>query len=535
MAYVMSYGQEDMTTVWETRLSHKTKHVGTGLEGNYSYAASEKEISVINNNDGKIVWTKTFKEIAPKLRKIDELIPFWEANTIFLFDKKAGKDQIACIDMKTGKLLWTTQKYQKLTEESVVYIPEEDGFAIALKNELVFIKTQTGEEKWSTSKFKGVVGQYVYQDGHMVAVNFVPGTLAAFFTGFKNQIAKINLANGDIVWEQNYIGRAERKVITGEFLFDLDIEDDLVVLKMNGIQTYNYNTGAKLWSAAFDYTAKIVNAPSGSVKFGVYGAVADPIFDGDDVYVLDMSSKKTQYLKRYDRNTGKLIWTSAEIKAARAIPNIEKSGDKIILQIGGTIEAQALIKKTERSSDGSVTITIEKRVWYPDVKPWGLMAINAKDGSVGWRSERFKKGISNSFTVEDNVIVSSGKALYSLRVADGKDNYEIPLKDDGIGRGEKLLMYKNKAIVIGTKGISSHNISDGKLVASGKYKKSYLEEFEGDYLIMKTVKSDIASFYLENCQFKRFNAKKGAATTLSTDGNFVYVYEKKEVTKLATK
>jgi len=106
-----------------------------------------------------------------------------------------GKDQIACVNMETGKLLWSTTKYQKITEEVVLYIPEEDAFAMSLKNELVFIKAQTGEEVWSTTKFKGVVGKYVYDPDArtMVMVNFVPGGLAAFFTGFKNQIAKINL------------------------------------------------------------------------------------------------------------------------------------------------------------------------------------------------------------------------------------------------------------------------------------------------------------------------------------------------------
>lgn len=536
-AGLSGFAQEDMSEAWNIRLEHKITRHGTGLEGagEVSYAASDKQITVFNNEDGKVLWSKAFKELAPKLRKIDELIPFWESNTIFLFEKKAGKDQIACIDLKTGKLLWNTQQYQNLTEDNIVYIKEEDGFAVSLKDKLVFIKTQTGEEKWSTAKFKGVVGKYIYKDGHMVAVNFVPGGLAAMFTGFKNQIAKINIANGDIIWEQTYVGRAERKVITREFVFDLDIEGNMVVLKMNGMQTYDFKTGAKLWAAAFDFTAdKMVARPQGTKKFGVYGAVAEPIFVGDDVYVLDMSSKKSQYLKKYDRNTGKLLWTSAEIKQARAIPAMSLSGDKIVLQKGGTVEAQAYIRKKVKQGDAYVWVT-ERKVWYPDVKPWGLMAINVADGSFAWKSERFKKGISNSFTIDGNAIVTSGKALYSLKVSDGSDNYEIPLKDDGIGRGEKLEIYKDKAVVIGSKGVATHNISDGKLIASGKYKKSYLEDYQGDYIIMKTDKSDIASFTLPTCTFKRFNAKKGAGTSLSKDGNFVYVYEKKDVTKLKTK
>lgn len=533
------YAQEEMSTVWESKLEHKIDHTGTGQEGRgYSYAASDKEITVFSNKDGKNLWTKTFKSYQDegcKLRKIDELIPFWESNTIFLFERKLGKDQIACIDIESGKLLWQTEKYQNLTSESIIYIAEEEGFAVALKEELVFIKAKTGEEKWNTAKFKGTVGKYIYRDGHIVAVNFVPGGLAALFTGFKNQIAKINMSNGEIVWEQTYVGRAERKAVTREFVFELDLIDDMVVLRMNGIQNYDFNTGAKLWAAAFDFSAEVIRKPQDATAFGVYGAVADPIFDGDDVYVLDMSNKKSQYLKKYDKNTGKLLWTSKEIKEARAIPSMGRAGDKIILQIGGVVEAQAIIRKQVKQSDGSYVWVTERNVWYPDVKPWGLQAFNISDGSQAWDSERFRKGITNSFTVGDNVIVSSGKVLYSLKVADGSDVYEVELKDDGIGTGEKLELYEDKAIVVGSKGIASHNISDGKLVASGKYKKSYLEAKKGDYLIMKTAGSDIAAYNMKNCQYKQFKARKGATTALTEEGDYVYVYEKKTVTKLATK
>lgn len=548
-----TFAQDDMSVVWESKLEHKIESFGTGTEDRgYSYAASEKEITVFDNKTGKILWIKRFKDVAPKLRKVDEVIPLWESDAILLFDKKAGKDQAACVDMKTGNLLWNSERFQLSASfasafagsqnettgfaDLFVDIPEENGFMVTLKKEIIFVDAKTGKERWSTEKFKGVMGAYIYQEGFVFGVNFVPGGLGALFTGMKNQVVKMDMSNGDIVWEQAYIGRAERKVITREFLFDLDIKDDMLVLRMNGIQTYDIKTGAKLWAAAFDFTAdKMVGKPAGTQKFGVYGAVAEPIFSGDDVYVLDMSSKKSQYLKKYDKNTGKLLWTSAEIKGARAIPAMGLSGDKIVLQLGGVVEAQAYIRRKEKASDGTYTWVTERKVWYPDVKPWGLQAFNTSDGSLAWDSERFKKGISNSFTIEGNVIITSGKALYSIAAADGNVNYEIPLKDDGIGRGEKLELYNDKAVVIGGKGISTHNISDGKLIASNKYKKSFLEDYKGDYLIMKTDRADIACFDLKDCSFKQFNAKKGSESTLSTEAEFVYVYEKKVVTKLKVK
>jgi len=165
LSFSALFAQDDMPIVWESKMDHQVLFTGTSLEGEMSYAASDKEMTVFRNDDGKTVWSKPFKEIAPKLRKIDELVPFWASSTIFLFDRKMGSDQIACINLDSGKSLWTTDKYQDVDESMVVYIEEEDCFAITLKKELVYINAQTGEELWSTQKFKGVVGKYVYDSG----------------------------------------------------------------------------------------------------------------------------------------------------------------------------------------------------------------------------------------------------------------------------------------------------------------------------------------------------------------------------------
>ena len=529
--------QDDMPVVWESKMDHKIQYNGTGTEDRgYSYAASDKEITVFENATGKVKWTKKFKDVAPKLGKIDELIPFWESNIIFLFDRKMGKDQIACIDIESGSFLWSTDKYQDVSEDNVVYIPEEQSFAISLKKELVFIKAKTGEERWSTVKFKGVVGAYVYTtDGYLITVNFVPSSLGALFTGFKNQIAKINVKNGDIVWENTYIGRAERKVISGEFLYDLYVDGDKVVLRMNGYQVYDLKTGASIWSAAFDYTPDgIASRPAGAKRFGIYGGVADPLRVGDDLYILDMSNRRSQYIKKYDVNSGKLLWTSTEIKDARAIPNMYVIGDKILLQIGGTVEAQAYIYKRTSNPDGSVTITEEWKIWFPNVKPNGVQAFSTSNGQLVWDSERFRKGITNMIEAGDRVIVSSGKALYSMDVNTGKEYYEVPVAKGGVGNAELIFPYKDMVTVIGEKGVSTFKMNNGDLVGSGKYKTSALEDRFDNIVIMKTTGADIAAFNLDSNNYLEFKARKGASTTLTTDGKFVYVYENKTVTKVKT-
>ena len=530
--------QEDMTQVWTTRLEHKIEYTGTDPnpgEDNISYAASDKEMTVFRNKDGSTVWLKAFKDIAPRLRKIDELIPFWESNTVFLFEKKGGKDVVACIDLPTGNALWTTEKYSNLTDENVIYLKEKDMFAISTNDGLTMIKARTGEELWSTMAFTGAVGKYIIDGDDMVCVNFVPGGLAALFKGFKNQLARIDLKTGKLKWEATYVGRAERKVVTRDFVYDLKLEGNKLFLMLNGIQVYDYVTGAQQWSAAFDFTPEgITGAPAHAKKFGVYGALAQPVVDGNDLYVLDMGNRKSQYVKKYDRMTGKLLWTSPEIKEARAIPGMWVADGKVILQVGGLVETQAYIYWRETQSDGSVVTHEEWRVQYKNIKPCGVQAFNTSDGALAWDSERFKKGITNAFIQDDRFYICSGKALYCIDHKTGADIYEVPLGDDGVGNANAIFAFTDMVGIVGEKGVAMHRRTDGSLSKSNKWKVADIESRHDRMLLMKTEGSDIAAFDLNNCAYKQFNARKGATSTLSYDGAYVYVYEKKDVTKLRT-
>jgi len=275
----------------------------------------------------------------------------------------------------------------------------------------------------------------------------------------------------------------------------------------------------------------LVGKPSGTKVFGVYGAVAEPVIDGEDIYVLDMVSKSKQYVKKYDLNTGKLLWTSREIKDARAIPGMRVENGKVLLQIGGVVEVQ--YQRTYRSGDQMVT---ETAIVFKNVKPFGIQAFNATDGTLSWESERFKKGITNMISFGDNAIVCSGKELYSLDITNGKEKYSVPVSKGGVGLAQMILPFKdNTIVVVGEKGVSTFNADNGDLLNSGKYRTSSLEGVVGNILVMKTPKADIGTFDLNTCKYKDFKARKGATTTLTNEGDFVYVYEKRTVTKLSTK
>ncbi len=539
--------QDEMKEVFETQIDHSFDYTANGDDNGYSIASSSKEITVLDNKSGKVLWNKKYSQISNQLGKVDDIISMWDANVVFVFDRKVGKDKMACIDANTGDLLWVSAKYQNVDDaENIVFISALNAFAVTTKDHLTMIKARTGEELWETDKFKGIVGDYVTtDDGFMVMINMKASAIGSLFAGMKNQIVKINMKNGDVVWDQTYRGAVEKKILTKERIVKLNVEEGKVFLYMNGIQVFDYADGKSLWAAVYDQTPSDVvknKKPIGAVRFGAYGVVAQPVVVGDYIYVLDLVNKRNQYLKKYALKTGKMVWQSAEIKDARAIPGIYVSGDKVILQVGGQVELQ-YVQRT-RNPDGGWTYvnTIEME----NIKPLNVQCFNAITGEQLWESEKMKRGLTNLFLSGNNVIVCSGKALYSMDINTGKENYEKPLKEDNIGDADLIIDYNDQVVILGEKGVSSRKKSDGSLSGSSKFKRSTPLSYNGKYIYgdatiaLYTTGSDYAVYNLKTMEYKRFDARKGAAAYLSDDGLGLYVFEsggmlrKSKFTKMST-
>ncbi len=527
--------QDEMKPTWQANPDHGINFTGTDEEGGrFVYAASEKTMTLYDATTGTQRWSKKFADMAPGLRKIDEVVPMWEADAIMLFDRKMGKDMMAVIDTKDGTALWSTDKFQNVTDESVVYVHEKGAFAVTTKTSLCFVEAKTGKLLWETPKFRGTIGKYIYNgsDGHITMLNYKPTALAALFTGFKNQLVKINSADGNIVWDVVYRGAFEKKILTKEALADMKLDGDKVILQMNGMQVFDYATGATVYNVAYDEAPEVVKKPFGVEKFGAYGTAAQPITDGDNLYVLDMGNRKNQYIKKYNRTDGKLIWTSPEIKDARAIPGMWLVDGVIVLQVGGTVEKQWVDVRTRHTAEGTVKVT-ERVVEFDEVKPFNMQAFDAETGKQLWESERFKKGITNAIVDGKDVVVCSGKALYRLDYKTGKETYEVPLGKDNIGQASYIAAYEgSRVVVVGEKGVSTHNITDGALINSSKYRKStpmfrHGKAVMGNSLAMKTTKGDYAVYDLKTCKYTSYDGREDATACMTYSGKYLFVYEDK--------
>jgi outer membrane protein assembly factor BamB len=388
--------QADMKEVWQTKLEHKAELNELDEESGYIISSNEKEISIVDSKSGKVKWTNDFKKLSGGLlKKVDERIPLWEAKAIFLFDRTGGNDQMAVIDLETGKMLWNSDKYEGVTAGSVAFIPELNMSAIDSKKAFHMIKAKTGEEIWETQGFKGALGKYLFNsaDKTITALNFNPaaagdgvlgglGKMLAGFGAFKSQLTKFNVTNGDILWQTDIKGAVEREIKTRKILAKMTlIGNDKLMLYLQGVQMYDFGNGKLLWSVVHDESIMeetkrgIPSGYSGSkiIKSAVYKAVAEPLIDGNEVYVFDMQSKSKQYVSKYDINPGKLIWKSQELKKLTIAPNLYKVGNKIIIQIGGWAEVQAIVEKKSSSYGLGTSMTTFERVKF--YKDFGLFGV----------------------------------------------------------------------------------------------------------------------------------------------------------------
>jgi outer membrane protein assembly factor BamB len=104
-------------------------------------------------------------------------------------------------------------------------------------------------------------------------VNYQPKGLMALFTGFKNQLMRINADNGSVVWEATYRGVVEKEILTRDPLVTLSIHGDKLFLQLGGLQVFNLANGENLWGAHYE-------PDMGGVKYSGGGKILPPEFMG---------------------------------------------------------------------------------------------------------------------------------------------------------------------------------------------------------------------------------------------------------------
>ncbi len=570
----------DFTTVWESEFDNKATRLalcdGTG---DLIVGTDDNSASVIDK-DGNAIWNGDYKKLTTnKTNKSEFQYTIWKdkGGYLFLFDEKSlGKDRVAVLDLLTGKELWNSELYQNLIAkgtkaedgadeaelETVKYIRELDAFLISQKASVILVKANTGEKIWETNRFKGGVGKYIYNraKNEIILVNFKPTALGALFAGFKNQLVKINAANGDILWEATFTGTIEKELVTRRAIIDMWIKGDKLFMYLDGITVYNYDNGQKLWSAVYenDMSGGGGNMFTGKKKSKIYRTVADPLFTDDAVYIVILGGRdRTKFVEKHDLQTGKLLWASEKITGALCMPNIYKAGNKVVVQVGGKVQVQEL--RYEEASTGTAGAMMalggvgggSAKQWVPYIY-WdyraqknSVIALDDATGKTAWRSEKFDKRITD-LILENNktIFVGDGDEFYGYDIASGNQLFDVKHNDAKVGKATDVIDFGDKVVVMSEKGLASYNKSDGaRVYATEKIRGvDYFYHIGDNYFLrdQRNSKNIIYGIDMTNGETKGSVQSKGKGGSpvygdgidITADGEYIFAFKGKKVEKI---
>jgi outer membrane protein assembly factor BamB len=548
----------NFATVWESEFSNKASRLAmTNENGAYILGTDDNSATVLNT-EGKEIWSGDYKKITTNKTNSSEFqyyIHYENGGYLFLFDRKTlGKDRIAVLDVTTGKELWNSENYQNLlpkegnedTEiETVKYISELDAFLITQKEALNMVDAKTGRKIWETKRFTGSVGKYRYDKATnaIVMFNYKPTLLAALFSGFKNQLIKINAANGEVLWETDFRGTVEKELVTRKAVADLYVKANRLYFWLDGLQVYDLDNGKKLWEVTYENDMrKSGNALLGGGEKAIYRTLADPIFTNDAVYLVVFGNQnKTKYVEKHDINSGKLIWQSEKITGALSMPNIYKANNQIVVQVGGKVQIQQI--KRKRTANG---VEIEYNVFYDYLaQKNGILALDDATGKTAWRSEKFDKRITDMIIDHDKtVFVGDGDEFYAYDIETGKQLFDVKHNDAKVGKANDVIEYGDNVVVISEKGLASYKKSDGKRnYATEKLSGvDYFYKLANNYFLrdQKNSKNTIYGVDLETGNIKGAVTSKGkggsplygAGIDITEDGEFIFAFKGKKIEKI---
>lgn len=408
-------------------------------DGKYIIGTTKRDISVLDGTTGKSIWTNSFQAIAD-VKSCENQYFLEEAGVLFLSDKRLGKDNILCIDISDGKLLWKTDRFEGVHIGSIVYFHDLNSFAIITKKGLVTLEARTGEQLWELPRFTGSLADWEYlpAKNELVLLNFKTN-FGALLSGFRNQLMKVNAQTGELLWESAYTGVVPTKFVTGSILAEMKIKDNRIFCLINGMQVFDLGTGNKLWEADFDLYDQKVQL-GGEAYF--YGGIAEPLVDGSDVYLVRFKHGSGKvFIEKRDLDNGEVAWTQKLDSKPDAIPSMVVSNGKLILQLGGYINIQG------RDNNG----TYSRYKW---AGPYRLEAYDTAQGTLAWKTDKLKNRITTPLKVDNQIFVADDKHLYIIDPTTGATKSEKKL--NALGTGDALTIYRTNSGVglLGEKGFA---------------------------------------------------------------------------------
>ena len=294
----------------------------------------------------------------------------------------AGTEKsLYAVDAQTGSVIWK-KKTGKVNETGVTPVPNTDLVLLTRdlgsKSGLEAVDILSGERLWESDKVKGDVMQLALDpELDLLAVVLVKDPRGNFGPDFKRKpvLHMLRLSDGDEIWKREMDSSIEMmpaRFRDGDVDFTLDnyraplILDGRLFLFYEGATSYDAKTGKEKEREKFK-----VN------EDGLALTEADPIFDDTHIYISGRGR-----IRAVNRRTGEVDWKADDLGNCAEM-----------FLVGTTLYARTGGQFT-RLKDGEVV----------SKGPYGISAIDTKNGDTKWRYKGADKGLTNLTFIDQNTM-----------------------------------------------------------------------------------------------------------------------------------
>lgn len=375
--------------------------------------------------------------------------PAWQANldskvrfyqtTDFGIVLAGTERSLYALDGQTGERIWRRET-GRIEETAVTPVPDTDlvlfSRDLGSKSRLEAVDLASGATLWQSEKVKGDVLQLAVDPaGDLLAVVLVKDPRGDSRSGLKRKpiVHMLRLSSGDELWKKELDGEIEMMPSRfgeglGEIAYTLDnyraplLLDGRLFLFYDGATSYEARTGSEKEREKFR-----VN------EDGLALTESDPVFDDSRIYISGRGR-----IRAVNRRTGIVEWKADDLGNCAEMAIV---GTTLFVRTGGQFTR---LRDGEMEAKG----------------PYGVSAIDTRNGKTLWRYKGADKGLTNFvFSNANTIIIADRDDLITIDARTGKRRDSVEHK---IEKAQFVLINERGDAVIGGRSeIAAFSKSEG--------------------------------------------------------------------------
>lgn len=444
------------------------------------------------------VFNKQKKNVTFSYDRLEKVIyyPMPGHNEVLEFNYTDSRESISLIDLSDGQVKWTNNKVSWNVEkfESIWRFLSD-----ALINNI--------NDPLARARAGAAAGLFFPKKYIEDIVTLIPEKNAMFISSLFG-VSLLNLEDGTLIWD-HYRGLA-----AGVSHVHYDPESESIVLfggnplwfpviKVAGIalndhfQTdmeimrFDFETGNILWQT--QYSSPILARTDGNFDDFQLARETDIRINGQRIFI------NTRNIEVYDFETGNKAFQSEAGK------DFVFSDFNPPLTFSFPVEHDGMIYKTSIERVLAIGVSVGNRM--PDNYEVVIEAYNAADNTIAWRSDTYSRLMVNNMSVWNNLLLAGFNKSSGVMAFDAKDGsvvWEYPLGRRGVTT--KWILIDDKLVLAANDIIHIINPANGELVRKIEVGKTT---------------GTVENIYAQNNRLIVLGDKKGAAMYNLNDGTLV--------------